>query len=753
MRILYVGAGYPPKSRGGTEVHMRQLAMAMVARGHDVTVLCRDDDPSRPDFDVLPGEVDGIPVIRLNHRFSETRVLGDVYSTRRIDELVDAELARIEPDLVHVHHLTCLSTSLIDRVKARGIPLVMTLHDFWTVCPRGQRIRGDLDLCTTLDRERCAPCVQDLWPHFRVDAPALRSLDQEILPRLRACDRLFTPSLFHRERMLEINLDPDRVIAVPHGLDHDLVPPRSSWRYPPKKIGFIGSVMPTKGVHVLIDAMNRLGNPEVECHVFGEVLDFHGDKGYGDRLSAQARKDLPFFFHGAYEQADLPRILHDLDVVVVPSLWWETFCLTIREAMLARVPVLASDLGAMHEALADLNLDLLFRPGDGQDLAYKLYALANDESLYRRCSDLRGHVRTLEEMAAETEVQYREVAGHPERRAAHRLELAAIKRKGTGVPYATVFVPTWNGGPLFERVLDKILAQQTDFDYEVLCIDSGSKDGTVDVIKARPAVRLIQIPNHEFNHGMTRNRAVREARGQVVALLTQDAEPYDDRWLQRLVDVFDDVDVAGAFCHQMPREDCNPFQRDRLRGWTVGEGEPVRKRLDQLPLWDRMHPFERYRLIAFDDVASCVRKAVMDEIPFERRQFGEDVTWARAAILAGHTIVMEPRAVVIHSHNNSIFYEFKRVYLDHQNLNNLVGLQSVPTFWHVVKFSFKAWWHLTGVVLRDPRGLLYRFSWILRTPWYSFTQNLAQYLGAQSNLRRREGWFWSRLDARLRKGV
>ena len=753
MKVLMVGAGYPPTSRGGTEIHMQQLARALIVRGHSVSVFCRDGDADRPDYDVVREEVEGVPVTRINYMFRDAVSLDWIYHNERIDHEVGNELDAVAPDLVHVHHVTCLSTTLLDRVKDRRVPLIMTLHDFWTVCPRGQRIRADLDLCSTLDRERCAPCLHDLWPHFGITADGLRGMDTQVLESLRKCDRILTPSSFHRERMLEIDLDPERVFAVPHGLDHALIPERSRWRFPPKKVGFIGSVIPTKGVHVLIEAMNLIGNPELECHVWGEAPSFHGDEGYVDRLKAQGREDLPLFFHGAYDQDDLPEILSHLDVLVVPSLWWETFCLTIREAMLAGVPVVASDLGAMHEALAGLDRDLLFEPGNPQDLTWKLYALAADEKKYLAAASLRPQVRTLDDMADDTEAHYHQVSGHLEKRADRAVDLAKAKRKGTEEPYATVFVPTWNGGPLFETVLDKIRTQETNFEYEVLCIDSGSKDGTVDVIRSRPDVRLIEIPNEEFDHGLTRNRAVKEARGCVVALLTQDAEPYDAHWLQRLVDNFDDPDVAGAYCHQLPREGCNPFQMDRLRGWTQGEGEPDRKRLHKVELWDSMHPFERFRLIAFDDVASCVRKSVMEDIPFERRQFGEDVAWGRQAILAGHTLVMDPQAVVIHSHNNPIRYEFKRVYLDHQNLNDLVGLRTIPNLWLVAKFSLKAWVHLSAVVLKDPRGWPYRLWWLLKTPAYGFTQNLAQYLGARSSLAGRQGWFWGPLDRWLRRGV
>ncbi len=750
MKILLIGSGFPPEGRGGTEVHMQQLATALMRRGHGVRVLARMGRGDLPDYAVERDHHAGIEVTRVNYMFRDAASLEWIWHNPKINRIVGEELDRDRPDLVHVHHVTCLSTSMLDEIKSRNIALVMTLHDFWTVCPRGQRMTPELEVCTTLDRDRCAPCLKRLWPHFDVTPAALAMADAGILQRLLACDALITPSVFHRERMLEIGLDPTRLHAIEHGLDHDLIPAQLPRQFPPRRVGFIGSVIPTKGVHVLIEAMNRIGTPQVECVIYGEALNHHGDTGYQERLQAQARADLPIHFAGPYTQAELPGILAGIDVLVVPSLWWETFCLTIREAMLAGVPVVASDHGAMREALHNAAPELLFRPGDADDLAHKLYALASDEGLYRAAGALRAQVRTLEQMASDTEALYRKVLGAAAPTQGDSTALRA--RKAGAAPYATVFIPTWNGGAQFQGVLRKVLAQQTEFDYEILIIDSGSRDGTLEFIRQFPQIRLINIPNAEFNHGLTRNRAVQEARGEIVALLTHDAEPLDEHWLQSLVDNFDDPDVAGAYCHQLPREDCNPFQRERLQGWTRGEGAPQRRRLRERALWDKLHPYERYQLIAFDDVASCVRKSVMAEVPFEKRQFGEDVAWGRAAILAGHTIVMDPRSVVIHSHNKPIFYEFKRVYLDHQNLYDLTGLHCITTLRFMLVCSFKATLHLARVVWRDPTPLLYRLSWLARVPLYGFTQNLAQYLGARSVIKQRKGW-WGWLDRKLRKGV
>lgn len=756
MKVLFVASGYPPSARGGTEIHARDLAEALRAKGHELAVFCREGDGARPDFAERDEVVSGVKVRRLNYNFGDAADFSFIHDNPRIDAAFERFLREFRPDVVHVHHLTCLSTGILDRAKAAQVPTCMTLHDFWMACPRGQRITAELERCETIDRGVCAPCLSRLWPHFAIDRGTLETLDEKIRARLLGVDLLLSPSAAHREKMLESGLDPARVVVVPHGLDGKNLRAAKRDRDRVRRIGFIGSVIPSKGVHVLVEAWAKCVRPDVRLEIHGDVLDFHGDRNYGERLRAAAG-DAAVSFRGGYDPEGLPGILRDLDLVVVPSVWRESFCLTIREAFLAGVPVLASELGGIREAFVDGSGGRFFRAGDAEDLRAKLCELVDDPARYRALATSIPPVRDMADCAAETATLYERMIA-PRRSAAPTVPAASSSTATTAAathgdgPYATVFIPTWNGGPLFETVLDKVRAQKTSFPFEVLVIDSGSRDGTVEAVRRRLDVRLIEIPNAEFNHGLTRNRAVREAKGAVVALLTQDAEPFDDGWLERLVSNFADPEVAGAYCHQHPRPDCNPFQRDRLKGWTKESGTPEVRRLADPAAWETMHPYDRFRLAAFDDVASCVRKSDMEALPFAKRQFGEDVEWGRRAILAGRKIVMDPGAVVIHSHDSPVLYEFKRVYLDHQNLFDLFGLRTIPKAWMVAWFSCRYFASLLPPVWKDDRSLGYRLLWTLKLPLYAFTQNLAQYLGAKSAIWKREGrmeWF----DRLLRKAV
>lgn len=423
MRILFISHAWTPESRGGTEIHARDVALGLLRRGHQVGVFCRTSDPSMGEYEVRTATDEGLGVTRINNTFQHLPTFEWIYRNREIHEAFVRELDEFRPDLVHVHHISGLSSTIIEELKRRGVPTVMTLHDFWTVCPRGQRMRTTLEICEDVDRQACFKCLRGLWPHIfdqreviptvvdargRLSPQMLAEFDRHMAYVLNLCDRLVTPSEFHRERMLDFPIDPARIIALPHGMRHDLVPENERAPRPPRRIGFIGSVIPVKGVHVLLAAFQQLTWPGLELHVHGEMPQFHEDKTYGERLKRLAGDRPDIHFHGAYQPDDLPRILDELDLLVVPSLWWETFCLTIREGLLAGVPVIASDIGAMREALDGERDGLLFKTGDPVDLARKIERFLGDEELRTDLAARRVAVKSLQTYLGQLENLYME---------------------------------------------------------------------------------------------------------------------------------------------------------------------------------------------------------------------------------------------------------------------------------------------------------------------------------------------------------
>jgi rhamnosyltransferase len=297
-------------------------------------------------------------------------------------------------------------------------------------------------------------------------------------------------------------------------------------------------------------------------------------------------------------------------------------------------------------------------------------------------------------------------------------------------PLCTVVIPVKNGGPRLRECLAAVAAQEFAGGFEVLCIDSGSTDGSAEL--AEGYGRVIRIRPEEFNHGLTRNLGIEKARGRFSALLVQDAVPVGKDWLSSLVEAASGDGVAGAYSRQVPRPDCPPFIRARLDRWSASRTEREVKRLSGLDELLALPFHERVRRLSFDNVSACVRREVWERIPFRTRRFGEDVVWSKEVQLAGHAVVFEPKSVVEHSHANSMWYEFKRVYLDHRNWREVaqgaVFADPVQVVWAGWNGVGERWAEVREQGIGGARGLYWR-SYAVP---YSFSQNLAQFWGSRS---------------------
>ncbi len=114
---------------------------------------------------------------------------------------------------------------------------------------------------------------------------------------------------------------------------------------------------------------------------------------------------------------------------------------------------------------------------------------------------------------------------------------------------------------------------------------------------------------------------------------------------------------------------------------------------------------------------------------------------------------MDPRCAVEHSHDNSIYYEFRRAWLDHQNIHNLTGLQLAPDIHRVLEYTASLAKHLFRVIWKDGEASVpAKVWWSAKIPYFAFTQNLAQMLGPLSDRHKKRG-VWGPLDRDIRRGI
>jgi rhamnosyltransferase len=301
----------------------------------------------------------------------------------------------------------------------------------------------------------------------------------------------------------------------------------------------------------------------------------------------------------------------------------------------------------------------------------------------------------------------------------------------------SVVIPTLDGADTLPGVLDALERQRAPFAFEVVAVDSGSRDGTLELLRERP-LRLCEIPPQDFDHGETRNLAVRLARGDPVVLLTQDARPCGEGFLASLVAPFADRRVAGVYGRQVPRPDCDVVTRRQLESWLTGRSAPARAELAGRS-WEGLSPLERFELCTFDNVCSAIRRAAWEEVPFPRTSFGEDLGWGREVIRRGWQIAYQPLAAVEHSHRRSLLYEWRRTRACHARLYELFGLATVPRARHVLRAVLANWRSDLPYVWRHAPGGSERLRQLGRIGGLSVVGPLAQYLGARDARRAAAG--------------
>ncbi|MGB7624918.1 MAG: glycosyltransferase family 4 protein [Terriglobia bacterium] len=436
MRICYVIHVFPPESWGGSETYVYKLAQQLGSR-HDIRVFTRTHRSDQPEYTLLQDRVNGLEVFRLNNNFRDVDRFERIYWNPKVDEVFKKFLDDWRPDVIHAHHLTCLSTNLVNIAHQRAIPFILTIHDFWMMCLRGQRLHPTLRLCEEVIPEVCGQCVepwmkgahgravadhlggeavqlgylQRVWKKFyewRTRPDPTREIQtflrhsQKILESI---DLLIVPSAFVRDQFLRFGCDPGKTLFLDNGVDPGFL--RLVDRKPSHKLrfGFIGTIIPSKGVHLLVEAFKRLPAEEAELKIFGAAAAYEGFPDYFEKLRRQAA-GAPIEFKGSFPNEDVGKVLSEIDVLVVPSIWYENAPLTIREALLAHVPVITANRGGMAESVQDGVNGLHFELGDAESLARALRRLIEDPALLEKLRQAGTPVKTISDNSQELEQIY-----------------------------------------------------------------------------------------------------------------------------------------------------------------------------------------------------------------------------------------------------------------------------------------------------------------------------------------------------------
>jgi glycosyltransferase involved in cell wall biosynthesis len=415
MRILFVSNGFPPTAVGGVEVYTYEIARALRDRSHDVFVFCRESNWNVDDYALLFDAVDDIPVIRVVNDFKVSKSFECTYTDTRIEQIFEEQLKLIKPDIVHFQHLIALSARLPAIVRRYRRPVVMTLHDFWPLCHRVQLVNRHGRCCPgPLRGGDCVDCVfgspKPLGPVWR----AIRALRAHIpgfianrlgrahggaailpwpvaghqtfalrLERFRcalgAANRLLVPSQFVRDIFQQNGFEHFDFQVLPLGTDY--IPRlRTRKHCSPRqlRLGYIGWFQPAKGADIVIKAFRQLQAQDITLHMFGTL---HQRHSYARYVRALARSDPRIYIHGPFQPKDRPTVYQQIDILVLASIFPETFSKVAREALAYGIPVIAPRIGALPEVVMNGVNGFTFEPGNVDQLYEILLKIVQQPSI------------------------------------------------------------------------------------------------------------------------------------------------------------------------------------------------------------------------------------------------------------------------------------------------------------------------------------------------------------------------------------
>lgn len=392
MKILLVSLYHPELVRGGSQQIAYELFEGLKTVEGVQPFLLGSADHNAPAMFKSGARITGF-----DGRPNEFLFLSQGYDylwhkcpSVELAEAYKAFLELLRPDVVHFHHFMTYGIDYLTltRKVLPDVKIVFTAHEFVSICPAHGHMRRLTDgaLCDRASPVRCHQCIPDHPPeHYFMRELWMKS-------HLAAVDVFTTPSRFMVSHYTRWGLDEAKFVHVTNGLRGAATPLPATARRRRNRFGFFGQLVDVKGLHVLLQAVSLLraqGFVDFTVEVNGDNIHFASPECRAEIeafLAAEAA--LPageriVSFNGAYHPDQLRARMARVDWVVVPSVWWEIFCLVISEAWSFGRPVIASNVGGPAERITEGQDGLLFELGDARALADTMLRACTEEGLWK----------------------------------------------------------------------------------------------------------------------------------------------------------------------------------------------------------------------------------------------------------------------------------------------------------------------------------------------------------------------------------
>lgn len=439
-RVLIVVHGYPPGGRGGAEGRAARTARGLAERGCCVSVLAHDASAGGQTLNRRSGlpawsdaDEDGVRVRRIDAHPESGHGPGDASHDNAVVAAALESMAReARPDVVHLFSGYLMSGSVVTTARRLGIPVVVSLTDYWWFCHRINLLKPDGTRCNGPSPVACARCAREVKRRWRLPAaaaPRTAALAWRIVARsdalrsrlgidaqaqraaflsaaLAQADVLLAPSKFLAAFYARQGVSPGRIRVHRQGVPQ----PAAGGRVPADKMRFsyAGQIKAHKGVDLLLAAWSRLTGPR------RRLLSLHGsaagEDAYGRRVRGMVERLADARWDGEYAAGAAWDMLARTDALVVPSRWVENSPNVILEAQAMKVPVVGTDIGGIAELVTHNRDGLLFAADDAAALASQLQRLLDETGLLEALSSSAPPVRSLADEYDDLERLYRSLA-------------------------------------------------------------------------------------------------------------------------------------------------------------------------------------------------------------------------------------------------------------------------------------------------------------------------------------------------------
>jgi glycosyltransferase involved in cell wall biosynthesis len=353
------------------------------------------------------------------------------YKNNRIRNKFEECLELIKPEIVHFQHLFGLSIDLPLAAK-KHCGVVLSLADYWPICLTTHFLNSDGDICSKPSSKNCWKCLSAEWCNFArkhmrvglhhlIDPRILKMYQVYGINRLRnrticfkqsvkVADKLISSSETIIRKFVEngfihnSDLSEGKVALIRHGANTSALTKVTKKPSNKTRFGYIGTFSERKGVHVMIDAFNKLGDINAELKIYG------GTKLNSARakcLVEKSKNNAKIRFMGPFKDVGEP--YSSIDALIVPSITFEGYGIVVQEAFATKTPVIASNIGALNESVEHMKNGLLFEVGNSNDLAINMRKITENPFLLRQLECNIPPVKSIEQAAKETEAIYDEV--------------------------------------------------------------------------------------------------------------------------------------------------------------------------------------------------------------------------------------------------------------------------------------------------------------------------------------------------------